>query len=390
VTDLSRNNRLIALALFLWASGEGLFIYLQPVYIRQLGANPVQIGGVLALAGLALTAAYLPGGILADHVSRKAVMMSGWGLGIVGALTMAAARDWRGFIPGVMLYSFSAFCVPAINATVADSAGNVPLERALTLVYAGYWAGSIVSPWVGGWLATLVGMRAVYVAAAVCYAVSMSVMLMVTSRPARARASAWQMPPVASLRSGVYWGLIVFAIFLAMYLGQPFAPNFLQDTASWSVERLGLLGSLNALGVTLLAPALGRWSATHRRRGLWVAQAFMWMSLGLLLIGAWRMPAVVFLAFFLRGGYSACRSLTSAQIAGRVSEENRGAAFGLSDTAVASAQMAAPYIAGWLYAIRPAAPIWVGLVLIPMAMVLTSFLSRPIRPALEMQNEPIL
>jgi MFS family permease len=376
VTDLSRNNRLMMLALFLWASGEGLFIYLQPIYVRQLGANPVQIGGVLSLAGFALTVAYLPGGILADRVSRKAVMLGGWGLGIVGALTMAAARDWRGFIPGVMLYSFSAFCVPAINATVADSAGDVPLERVLTLVYAGYGAGSIVSPWVGGWLAKLVDMRAVYVVAAVCYAVSMFVMLMVTSRPARARASAWQTPPAASLRSGVFLSLVVFAIFLAMYLGQPLAPNFLQDTAGWTVERLGLLGSLNALGVTLLAPALGRWGAAHRRRGLWVAQSFVWMSLGLLLIGAWLTPAAVFMAFFLRGGYGACRSLTSAQIAGRVSEENRGAAFGLSDTAVASAQMAAPYVAGWLYNIRPAAPILVGLVLIPTAMLLTSFLSR--------------
>jgi MFS family permease len=219
-------------------------------------------------------------------------------------------------------------------------------------------------------------MRAIYIVAAVCYAVSMAVMLMITSRPARTRAGAWQMPPAASLHSGVLLGLVVFAMFLAMYLGQPLAPNFLQDTAGWSVERLGLLGSLNALGVTLLAPALGRWGAAHRRRGLWVAQSFVWMSLGLLLIGAWMMPAVVFMAYFMRGGYSACRSLTSAQIAGRVSEENRGAAFGLSDTAVASAQMAAPYIAGWLYNIRPAAPILAGLVFIPMAMLLTSFLSR--------------
>ena len=51
VTDLSRDNRLMALALFLWASGEGLFIYIQPLYVQQLGADPVQIGGVLSLAG---------------------------------------------------------------------------------------------------------------------------------------------------------------------------------------------------------------------------------------------------------------------------------------------------------------------------------------------------
>jgi MFS family permease len=383
VSDLSRNNRLMALALFLWASGEGLFVYLQPIYVQHLGATPVQIGGVLSLAGLALTVAFLPGGILADRVSRKAVMLSGWGLGIVGVLTMAAARDWRGFIPGIMLYSFSAFCVPAINATVADSAGGVPLERVLTLVYTGYWAGSIVSPWLGGWLAQVTDMRTVYIIAAVCYAVSMLVMLMIAPPPMRKSARAWQMPSVTLLRSGMILGLVVFAMFLAMYIGQPLASNFLKNTAGWSVERIGLLGSLNALGVTLLAPALGRWGAAHQRRGLWVAQSFVWMSLGLLLVGAWMAPAAVLMAFFLRGGYGACRSLASAQIAGRVSPENRGAAFGLSDAAVASAQMVAPYIAGWLYDVRPAAPILAGLALIPMAMLLTSILSRPVHPTLE-------
>ncbi len=376
LTDLSRDNRLMALALFLWASGEGLFAYIQPIYVQQLGASPVQIGGVLSLAGLALVAAYLPGGILADRVRRKWVMLGGWGLGITGALLMAAARDWRGLIPAIMLYSFSAFCVPAISATIADAAGDVPLARVLTLTYAGYWAGSIVSPWVGGWLARLTSMRTVYVTAAVCFAISTWVMLRVTSQPVRARADIWQRPSGAVMRSSVLLGVIVFAIFLAMYIGQPLAPNFLQNVAGWPVERIGLLGSLNALGVTLLAPALGRWAAASKLRGLLAAQTLVWASLGLLLIGAQGLPGLVLAAFFLRGGYSACRNLTSAHIAGLVSMENRGVAFGLSETAVASAQMAAPYIAGWLYAVQPTAPILAGLALIPMGMLLAPILNR--------------
>jgi MFS family permease len=381
LSDLSRDNRLMALALFLWASGEGLFTYIQPIYVQQLGASPVQIGGVLSLAGLALTLAYLPGGILADRVPRKQVMLGGWGLGIAGVLLMAAARDWRGFIPGIMLYSFSAFCVPAISATIADAAGDVPLARVITLTYAGYYAGSIVSPGVGGWLAQMTSMRTVYVIAAICYAISTWVMLRIASQPVRARANIWQRPSGAVLRSGILLSAIVFMVFLAMYIGQPLAPNFLQNIAGWPVERIGLLGSLNALGVTLLAPALGRWAAGGKLRGLLAAQVLMWASLGLLLIGAQGLPGFVLAAFFLRGGYSACRNLTSAHIAGLVSAENRGVAFGLSETSVASAQMVAPYIAGWLYAVQPAAPILAGLALIPMGMLLAPILNRSSRVA---------
>jgi MFS family permease len=381
VTDLSRDNRLMMLALFLWASGEGMFVFIQPIYIQQLGANPAQIGGVLSLAGFGLAIAYLPGGILADRAPRKWVLLGGWSLGIVAALMLALARDWRGVIPGVLLYSLSAFCVPAISATIADAAGGVPLARVLTLTYAGYWAGSIVSPWVGGWLAKLTNMRTVYVVAAICYVASTVAMLMVSSRPRPTQPRAWQRPSFASLRPGIVFGVIVFAMFLTMYIGQPLAPNFLKDTAGWTIERIGLLGSLNALGVTLLAPALGRWSAERRQHGLWAAQASVWASFALLLIGARGWPGLVYASFLLRSGYGACRNLTGALIAGHVAEENRGVAFGLAETSAASAQMIAPYIAGLLYGALPAAPVLAGLALIPVGMLLSPILSRTLQGA---------
>ena len=374
MTDLSRDNRLMMLALFLWASGEGLFTYIQPIYVQQLGANPVQIGTVLSLAGLAMTAAYLPGGILSDRIPRKIILLGGWALGIIGALTMALARDWRTFIPGIMLYSFSAFCVPAISATVADTAGGTPLARVITLVYAGYSAGSIISPAAGGWLAQMTNMRTVYLVASACYAVSMVVILMVKPRPIQVRA--WQRPSFHVVRSNGLLALIVFAMFLPLYIGQPLAPNFMRNVAGWPVDRIGLLGSLYALGLTALSPTLGRLSAQHPIRGLLAGQALVWASFGLLLIGAQGLPAIAFAAFFLRGGYGACRSLTGAQIAGQASAENRGAAFGLAETSVASAQMVAPYLAGWLYDVLPAAPILAGLALIPAGLLITPMLGR--------------
>jgi MFS family permease len=363
------------LALFLWASGEGLFAFIQPIYIQQLGATPAQIGGVLALAGLGLTLAYLPGGLLADRAPRKLLLLIGWVLGIVGALMLAFAPDWRGAIPGILIYSLSALCVPAISLTIADSAGKAPLARVLTLTYAGYWAGNIVSPWVGGWLARLTDMRTVYVAAAICFAASTLVMLLISVKPRQAAARPIALPSMGALRLGGGLGGIVFAMFLFMYIGLPLAPNFMRD-AGWSVESIGLLGSLNALGVTLLSPALGRWSARRRQRGVWAAQALMWGALAALLIGAGALPPLVYLAFLLRSGYSACRSLANAILAERIPAENRGLAFGLTEASVACAQMVAPYLAGQLYSRQPAAPLWAGLALIPVGMLISTQLGK--------------
>jgi MFS family permease len=200
------------------------------------------------------------------------------------------------------------------------------------------------------------------------------VVLFIKPRPVQARV--WKAPSVHVVRSNGLLALIVFAMFLPLYIGVPLAPNFMRNVAGWPVDRIGLLGTLYALGLTALAPTLGRLSARHPIRGLLAGQALVWVSLGLLFIGSQGLPAIAFAAFFLRGGYGACRSLAGAQIAGQASAENRGAAFGLAETSVASAQMVAPYLAGWLYEALPAAPILAGLALIPAGLLLTPMLGR--------------
>jgi MFS family permease len=271
---------------------------------------------------------------------------------------------------------------------VADAAGGAPLARVITFVYAGYSAGSIISPAVGGWLAQMTNMRTVYLLAAVCYAVSTLVVLMIKPRPVQTRT--WQTPSVHVVRSNGLLALIVFAMFLPLYIGIPLAPNYMRNVAGWPMDRIGLLGTLYALGLTALSPTLGRLSTRHPIRGLLAGQALVWVSLSLLFIGAQGLPAIAFTAFFLRGGYGACRSLAGAQIAGQASAANRGAAFGLAETSVASAQMVAPYLAGWLYDVLPAAPIFAGLALIPAGLLLTPTLGRQAQVAGRKAQPPIV
>ena len=56
---MSRDIKLVTLALFLWGCGEGLFIYIMPLYMEQLGATPSEVGAVLGWNdGLAQWQAY--------------------------------------------------------------------------------------------------------------------------------------------------------------------------------------------------------------------------------------------------------------------------------------------------------------------------------------------
>ena len=60
-TCVSRDLILIALSLMTWGLGEGMFYFFQPLYLQELGADPLKIGTILGLVGLAMMLSYLPG-----------------------------------------------------------------------------------------------------------------------------------------------------------------------------------------------------------------------------------------------------------------------------------------------------------------------------------------
>ena len=366
---MNRDVRLVALALLLWGFGEGLFFYIQPLYIEQLGADPVQIGGLISVSWVVSAVSFLPAGALADRLPRKWVMWGGFLSGLTAVLLVGLARTWQGLIPGLLLYSFSAYCMPAINTYLAHAVGGRNLERVFTAVYAGYGAGGLISPAVGGWLAGVAAMRSVYFAAAAVFALSGFVVLWVSPQPVPPRSEQgrrWR-----ALLSGHYlrFAGLVWLAFVAMYLAFPLAPNFLADVRNWDVARIGTLGSFQALGMILLTLLLGCLSDSNSARGFVVGQALVWGSaLLLLLTGAF--PALA-MAYLLRGAYQGCRSLAQARATTMGSEAERGLLLGATETTVAVAQIVAPYVAGWLYAGDPAWPLVASLVMIPIVILLS-------------------
>ena len=79
---MARDLILVAISLFTWGLGEGAFLSFQPLYLQQLGADPLRIGAILGGYGLAATLAHIPAGYIADRLGRRPVMWAAW---IVGA-----------------------------------------------------------------------------------------------------------------------------------------------------------------------------------------------------------------------------------------------------------------------------------------------------------------
>lgn len=67
-----------------------------------------------------------PGGMLADRIGRKRVIVLGTSMRIVAPLIMFLAPTWHWVVPGMMLNAAASLYMPAFNAIIADS---LPHER---------------------------------------------------------------------------------------------------------------------------------------------------------------------------------------------------------------------------------------------------------------------
>ncbi len=97
---MSRDLILLGFSLMTWGVGEGMFFIFQPLYLQQLGANPVTIGAIFGAAGIAMTVAHIPAGHLADRIGRKPLLLASWILASLGYMgngnctLLAIVCDW--------------------------------------------------------------------------------------------------------------------------------------------------------------------------------------------------------------------------------------------------------------------------------------------------------
>lgn len=363
---MTRDLRKLLLSLGVWALGEGMFIYIYPLYVRELGASPALIGGVLGIAGASMALLHIPAGYLADRFGRKPVMIAGWYLGMLAAVMMFLAPNLATFAIGLTAYFATAFVISANNSYITASRGSLSLERALTLVNAAYGAGLVISPAIGGWVASLTGLRSVFGWSSVLLAVSCAMVLPLTPQPIEPKKEERRYGRLLASRDFLGLEVLFFGTVLAMYIGMPLAPNFLREVRSVPVATIGLLGSANAFGLVLFSVVLGR---RHPRWG-WILGQVLTLASALVLWLGVAVP-LYFLGYFLRGGFGTAKGLATSQIGRVVDNHELGVAYAVTETASAGAIILAPILAGFLYERRPALPFIVSAGLIALAILFT-------------------
>ncbi len=363
---MTRDLKIISASMLTWGIGEGMFFIFQPLYIQQLGADPILIGVILGINGLVMSISQIPAGYLADKIGRRPMMWFSWICGLVAAWVMGLAPSLGFFVVGLLLYGLTSSVMAPLNTYIQGARGKWSVGRAVSFISATYNVGGILGPILGGLVAESLSLRSVYYAAGVLFAVSTLIILFVRKQPLADLTVIEGDGNLLRNRRFLNMLAVIAVVMIAVTLPQPLAPNFLQNQRELSLGQIGQLGSIGALGSVLMMLIFGNLSAGMAmiigQGGLMLFSILIWQG--------GHFPWFVMGYLFL-GGYRLCRAMTVALVRPLVREREVGLAFGMVETLNALAFMVAPILAGFLYDWRPASIFPVSLVILIPAILLS-------------------
>lgn len=347
---MNRNLLLVAISLFIWGTGEGLFFYFQPIYLQELNADPVMIGSILGGMGIAMAAAQIPAGYLSDRFGSRTIMWGSWILGTISAWVMAIASSLPGFVVGLILYGLTSFVLAPMNSYITSVRGNLSVGRSLTFASGLYNVGAVLGPFAGGLIAENLGLRSVYVIAGVLFLASTLVILFVSKVTVTHHADLESNNTRGLLKNTRFMGFlgITLVTVFVLYLPSSFTPNYLQNQQEFSKSTIGVFGTFANLGNAVAVLALGGLRATT---AFIISQVWVLIFTVTFFVG--NLPAWFGIGYFFYGGFKLCRAMILTIARSLIHPEETGLGYGMVETASAIAVILAPILAGILYATEP-------------------------------------
>jgi MFS family permease len=335
-----------------------LTFYLTEHLHYSLGAA----GAIVATWGAGGVVASLTGGILADHVGRRATMVISLIGGSVGMVALSFAEQpiaiaATGFALGFVgdLYR------PAVSAFIADVVEPAHRQRAYGALYWAINLGFSIAPVLGGLIAAH-SYRALFWGDAATTAIFGLVVLarVPETHPDPTRSQPRTVTLASILRDRVFVTFCLFATLHALVIFQ-----FATTLTGWMEQQghgpsaYGAILAINGGLIVVLQPALTEWTAKLQRRNVLAASALL-SGVGIALHGASSLIAMhAFAVVVWTLGEIINTPAASAFVADRAPAEARGRYQGVYAMSWGLALCVAPLVGPTLLAASPLA-LWGG------------------------------
>lgn len=263
-----RNYRLFFAGQFVSLTGTWMQSVAQAWLIYRLTGSAAQLGLVGFAGQIPVFALALIGGIAADKLNRRRILVATQIASMILALTLAVltlagqVRVWQIFVLAILLGVVNAFDLPARQAFIVELVGRDDLPNAIALNSALVNGARIVGPSVAGILVAAVGEGWCFLINAVSYAGVITCLLLLRIAPRMRESNG--VGALAHLAGGVTFAwrnrpvrAVLLLLGLVSLAGSPYVvlmPIFADKILRGGPSALGFL--LGASGMGALAGAL--------------------------------------------------------------------------------------------------------------------------------------
>lgn len=275
----NRHFRNVFIARTISLLGLGMLSVAIPMQVYQLSGDSVSVGLAMALEGGGMFIGLLLGGVLADRMDRKRLILFARGACGIGFLALAgnallpqpalwgvyALAVWDGF--------FGAIGVTALLAAMPLIVGRDNLMRARAISMVSMRLATVLSPMLGGLVIGSYGIASNYFLAAAGTGLTLLPLL---SLPAMVPQQSEPEHPLRALLEGLQYMLHNKVVFGAVLVGtlvtlctaiRVMFPALVESTYGGGAFELGMMYSAVSLGATLGA-LLSGWANQLLRPGL--------------------------------------------------------------------------------------------------------------------------
>jgi MFS family permease len=267
---------------------------------------------------------------------------------------------------------------PATSAYVMTRAKKGSVTLTYTMLSGSWWFGYILSPGLGGYLSTLLGMQGVFFLAFVFYLAATGVLFFLRSqrveKPATSHANVSSSP--SHRGKIVLLSLFFAAAFFFLSLVRPLVVQLFQDVHQLESLHIGVLGSIGFLGSAFFSIGIGRFGDRFgKMKAATVSLLITSLSFGLFVV--LNQFAALSLASLLNGASYTIWPLMGASVGSITPEASRGRWISVAQMSATLAGSVAPYIGGIVYESSPYAPFYIVAAISPLLALIA--LTKPFK-----------
>ncbi|WP_066062718.1 MFS transporter [Neobacillus soli] len=379
---------ILFVVMFLVMVGFGIIIPVLPFYAEEIGANPTELGLLMAVYSL-MQLIFAPiWGQVSDRVGRKPVMMIGiFGLGLSFLIQALSTELWMLFAARILGGILSSANMPTAMAYVADITTEENRGKGMGIIGAATGLGFVFGPAVGGIFSKFSLSMPFYLASGSSFITLIIVFLLLKESTRKKSAVHREKQSFWKTFSGAVTVLFFVQLLISLSLSglEATFAYFAAKKAGMGAIQLGYVFMIMGFASALVQGGLvGRLTKKFGERiviqgGIIVSA----VGFGLILLVHNFATAAIFLTIFGLGN-GVIRPSVSAMLT-KTSTTGHGSSTGLLSSFDSLGRIIGPPLGGWLFSMAAGLPYISGAV-ISIAAFILFLIFRPLPAAIKTTN----